>query len=58
MNGFMVESEGMLIKSTMGKPTLVFDQRLNIKGDFVSDIKMVPVLNEVANTFVVNDKFR
>jgi hypothetical protein len=52
MNVFMIGNEGVLIKLTKGETTLVFDQSLNIRGVFVSGIKMVTVLNKVANTVV------
>jgi hypothetical protein len=35
-NGFMIGNDGVLIKLTKGETKLVFDQRLNTKGDFVS----------------------
>jgi regulator of replication initiation timing len=35
---------------TKVETTLVFNQRLNTKGGFVSVSKMVPVLNQVTNT--------
>jgi hypothetical protein len=41
-----------LIELKKGKSKLEFDQILNTKGGFVSGIKMVPVLNQVANTSV------
>jgi hypothetical protein len=44
MNVFMIGNEGLLIKMTKGETSVVFDQRLNIKGVFVSAIKMVPYL--------------
>jgi hypothetical protein len=42
----------LLIELKKGKSKLEFDQILNTKGGFVSGIKMVPVLNQVANTSV------
>jgi hypothetical protein len=42
----------MLIKLTKGKTNLVFNQRLNTKGRFVSGIKKIPVLNQVVDTVV------
>jgi hypothetical protein len=42
----------MLIKLTKGEITLVFDPPLNNNGGFVSGIKMVPVLNPVANNSI------
>jgi hypothetical protein len=50
MNGFMIENEGVLIKFTKVESKLEFYKRLNIKGVFVSGIRLVPVLNQVANT--------
>jgi hypothetical protein len=40
----------MLIKLTKEETTLVFDQRLNTKGAFMSGIKMITVSNQVVNT--------
>jgi hypothetical protein len=50
MNGFMIGNKGVLIKLTKGETTLVFNPRLNTKGGFMSGIKMVLDLNQVANT--------
>jgi hypothetical protein len=50
MNGFMIGNEGVLIKLTKGETMLVFNQSLNNKGGFLSVIKMVLVLNQVADT--------
>jgi hypothetical protein len=52
MNGFIIGNEGVLIKLTKGETALVFDQHLNTKGCFVSGIKMVHVLNQLANTVI------
>jgi hypothetical protein len=52
MNGLMIGYEGLLIKLTKEKTTLLFDHRLNTKGGFVSGIKMVPILNLVAKAIV------
>jgi hypothetical protein len=45
----MIWNEDVLIKLTKAETTLVFDQRLNTKGDFVSGIKMVTVFNQMDN---------
>jgi hypothetical protein len=55
-NGFMIGNEGVLIKLTKGETKLVFDQLLNTKGDFVSGMRRVPVLNKVTNTVVEKRK--
>jgi hypothetical protein len=43
-NWIMIGNEVVLIKLTKGETKLVFNQRLNIKGGFLSGIKMVPAL--------------
>jgi hypothetical protein len=43
-----------VIKVTKGETTLVLNKLLNIKGFFVSSIKMVFVLNQVDNTAVIS----
>jgi hypothetical protein len=48
MNAFIFSKEGMLIKLTNGKTRLAFKQHFNIKRCFMSYIKTLPVLNEVA----------
>jgi hypothetical protein len=52
MNGFMIGNEGVSVKLTKGETKLMFNQLLNTKGGFVSGIKMVPVLIQVANVVV------
>jgi hypothetical protein len=52
IKGFMIGNEGLMIKLTKGGTTLVFDQRLITKEGFMSGIKMVPDLNQVANIVV------
>jgi hypothetical protein len=52
MNGFMIESEGVLIQLTTVENTLVIDRILDTKGSFVFCIKMIPFLNQVADTSV------
>jgi hypothetical protein len=48
----MIGNEGELIKLIKREITLVVNQLLNTKGGFVSVIKMVPILNQVVNTFI------
>jgi hypothetical protein len=45
MNGFVIGNEGVLINSTRGEKKIVFNQRLNTKGDFVYCIKILPAFN-------------
>jgi hypothetical protein len=52
MNGFTIRDEVVMIKSTKGETTLVWDKCLNSNGVFVSGIKIVPILNQVANTVI------
>jgi hypothetical protein len=57
MNWLMIGNEGMMIKLTKGETKLVLNQRLNIKGGFLSGIKMIPVLNQVVNTVVEKKEY-
>jgi hypothetical protein len=52
----MIGNEGLLIKLANGETKLVFNQLVNTKRGFVSGIKMVPILNQVANTVVETKK--
>jgi hypothetical protein len=48
MNGFMIGNKDVLIKWTKGETTLLFDQFFELQRRLMSDIKMVPILNQVA----------
>jgi hypothetical protein len=52
----MIGIEGVLIKFTKGVTTLVFNQSLNIKGGFLSGIKVIPVLNQMVKISVETKK--
>jgi hypothetical protein len=56
MNGIMIGNECVMIKLTKGETTLVFNHRVTNKGGFTYGIKMVHVLNQVANNVAETKK--
>jgi hypothetical protein len=56
MNGFIIGNEDVLTKLIKVEKNLAFNQRSNTKRGFLSGIKLVPVLNQVANAVVETKK--
>ena len=54
--GFRIGNEGVIVKLMKDCTTLMFNGKLKTKNDFISEINMVPVINQVPDTTMESKK--
>ena len=57
-NGFNLGNEDVVMKLMKGKTTLYFDRILKTKNGFVSGIKFLPIINNMATTAVESRRMK